>query len=136
MGFNLKTVSDGGFAPIPQDRYTFSIEKAELGESQTGNPLIKLQLKVKGGGFDGRYVFDSLVFVDNSLWKVKTYLDAVKSKLTESENVEMQEVADALLGKELSAWCEITAARSPGGPQSNKLSQWTPVTEVSGSGLF
>lgn len=63
-----------GLEPIPPDTYMATIVKAEAGVSNAGNEKVDLQWKIDGGDYDGRIVFDSLVFTENSLFRVKNTL--------------------------------------------------------------
>jgi len=119
MGFNLKGVdTGGGGSAIPAGRYNLRIEKSELTQATTGKDMIKLQMSVLDGNYKGRMCFDQLVLTESALWKVKTLLEAVGSKLINSENVEPEEVAAELTYKTLSAYLE-EGKTSTGNPTNN-----------------
>lgn len=49
--------------PLPADVYQVQIEKAEVKATNAGNGyMVKVQLRVKGGEFDNRVMFDSMLF--------------------------------------------------------------------------
>lgn len=65
------------FDPIPTGQYLATITNAEEGESQSGNAKIDIQWKVEEGEHEGRIVFDTLVWHEKALWRVKQTLLAV-----------------------------------------------------------
>lgn len=63
-----------GLEPIPAGNYLASIIKAESGQSKAGNQKIDIQWKIDGGQYDGRVIFESLVFTEKTLFRVKNTL--------------------------------------------------------------
>jgi len=130
MGFNLKDVQTkgGGFTPLPVGVYNLRIEKVDIKKSKSNNDMINLQLVVTDGQYAGRYVFDQLAFTESSLWKIKTMLEVVGSKLVDSDNVEVKEIATELLYKPVAAYVEIVSDGKGG--QTNQPKQYRAVTTV------
>ncbi len=106
MSFNLKSVqTKTTYALIPTGRYNVRVETAECTTSAQNNPVINLKLAIMDDkNLNGRFVFDAIALTDNSLWKVKTLLEKVNSKLGESEKVEPQEIATELTYKKFSVY--------------------------------
>jgi len=96
-----------GLEPIPVGAYTASITSAERKTSQAGNEMINLQWKVSGGKYDGRIVFDSMVFTEKTLWRVKAALIALGYSKTFSGEVD----PDQLVGKTATILVEIEVGR-------------------------
>jgi len=56
-------VPDGGdFDVLPAGLYVVEVEKTERAKSRAGDPMLKLQLNVVEGEFEGRKLFDQIVF--------------------------------------------------------------------------
>jgi hypothetical protein len=66
-----------GLDPIPNGWYDAEVVHAEEGTSQAGNEKIDLRWKVLAGEFEGRLIFDNLVFTESTLWRVKQTLIAL-----------------------------------------------------------
>lgn len=70
---------------IPAGKYDATIANAEATASKAGNPMIKLRWKIRSGDYEGRTVFDQLVFItptgdwnqDYPLRKIKEFLLAI-----------------------------------------------------------
>jgi hypothetical protein len=56
--------------PLPEGAYEFSVIDANDKTSQSGNPMIELQLAIKGPNGDELRIFDHLVFVKSMTWKI------------------------------------------------------------------
>lgn len=107
MGFNLKEVKGQSFDPIPEGRYTVVVDKAEITTTkESGNPMIKATLKIVEGDFKNRLAWDNFVLTEKSLWKLKTFLEAAGSKLSESGNATEQDIANAMEGVKVSVFLE------------------------------
>lgn len=63
-----------GIDPLPVGTYLATVVTATDGESQNGNPKIDLQWKIESGTYEGRIVFDTLTFTQNSMFRVKNTL--------------------------------------------------------------
>lgn len=76
--------------------YDFEVAKAEEAESKAGNPMIALTLNIEGEEGRRHVVFDYLVGSDASMFKVRSFAEAV-GLLAEYNNGEMP--AEALPGR-------------------------------------
>ena len=63
-----------GLEPIPAGEYLATIVHAEEKVSSAGNDMINLRWKVEEEEFEGRIVFDSMVFTTAALFRVKNTL--------------------------------------------------------------
>lgn len=107
MKVNLKDVKGSTFDPIPEGLYQAVVEKTELTAAKdSGNPMIKVTLKITDGDFKNRLVWDNFVLIENSLWKLKGFFAAAKSDLAESTSVSEQELATAMSGVRVSVYLE------------------------------
>lgn len=129
MGYNLKDAGGSSFSPLPTNRYTLKVEKAEVATSANGNEVIRLQFSVCDGDHKGRFCFDNLVFTDNSLWKVRTLLEKVGSDLIGKTDVSPAQVATALMGKQLSVYVEKGFNNK--GSEINTLKEYQSVSDDS-----
>ena len=62
------------FDTIPDGKYQVSVEKVELTESSTGNPMLKWTLRILAPTFVNRFLWRNSVFTANTLKYVKTDL--------------------------------------------------------------
>lgn len=123
----LGAVSDG-FTLIPGTKekpttVDLFIEKAEMKKASTGNTMIKLQLRVVGGGDDfdktwlGVKVWDQIVLTENSIWKAKN-LFRVTDTLSDDGETFIGDSEKDLQGHYLSAQVYIDKYD---GKDSNKI---------------
>jgi len=127
---NLKDVkTKGEFEPIPEGRYDLNVEKAELGQAETGNPMIKVTYKITDGTYKGRLVWDNFVLIPNSYWKLKTFLEASGSALADSENVTEQKIADAMVGMKVNGF--LSPRTSTSGKPTNDVKSYISIKAAS-----
>lgn len=69
---NLDQVPDGGGGVLEPGVYLGTIKEVEQRTSSSGNEMFSVRWEV-----EGRKVFDSLVFTEKALWKVRQYLKAL-----------------------------------------------------------
>ncbi len=60
-----------GFEPLPEGQYVCRVEEITTTTTKSGDELWKLRLEVVDGPFDGRYVFDNMVFSPAAMCRVK-----------------------------------------------------------------
>jgi hypothetical protein len=126
MGFNLKDVKGQSFDPIPEGRYTVVVDKAEITTTkESGNPMIKATLKIVEGDFKNRLAWDNFVLTEKSLWKLKTFLEAADSKLSESGDATEQDIANAMVGAKVSVYLENRVG--PEGQVSSNAKNYTAI---------
>lgn len=126
--FNMKEVKNGeGFEPIPEGLYNVVIDKVELTTTkEAGNPMIKATLKVQDAPYKNRLVWDNFVLTPTALWKLKSFLDAIGSKLAEAENVTESDILNAMKGAAVAAYLE--PRMSENGKASNNVKNYQAST--------
>ena len=104
------------FEPVPAGVYTLLLDnftEGEVGQGENeGQPMFKLTWEVQSEETDlqGRKVFDNLVIVKNSLWRLKAMLKAFGYDIDDSEDAEDIDFEfDELLGRELQARLSVSA---------------------------
>jgi hypothetical protein len=128
MPYNLRDVKGSTFDPLPEGRYIVTVDKAELTTTKdSGNPMIKVTLKILEGEFKNRLAWDNFVLVEKSLWKLKGFLEAINSKIAESTNVTEQDIANAMVGAKVSVYFEQRVGEN--GAVSSSAKNYTAVAE-------
>jgi len=69
--------ADNGYSPVPEGDYDFTVQNAKANVSKKGNDMIELELEVKVGRNQTITVYDHLVAVKSSLWKVHSFCEAI-----------------------------------------------------------
>ena len=64
----------GDFESVPDGKYQVAVEKVELTQSSTGNPMLKWTLRILAPRFANRFLWRNSVFTHNTLKYVKTDL--------------------------------------------------------------
>jgi hypothetical protein len=64
----------GDFETVPDGKYQVAVEKVELTQSSTGNPMLKWTLRILAPRFANRFLWRNSVFTANTLKYVKTDL--------------------------------------------------------------
>ncbi len=64
----------GDFESVSDGKYQVLVEKVELTQSSTGNPMLKWTLRILGPSFANRVLWYNRVFTHNTLKYVKTDL--------------------------------------------------------------
>jgi hypothetical protein len=68
------TEERGDFESVPDGKYQVAVEKVELTQSSTGNPMLKWTLRILAPRFANRFLWRNSVFTHNTLKYVKTDL--------------------------------------------------------------
>lgn len=71
---NEATEERGDFESVPDGKYQVAVEKVELAQSSTGNPMLKWTLRILAPRFINRFLWRNSVFTQNTLKYVKTDL--------------------------------------------------------------
>jgi hypothetical protein len=66
---NVDDVQD--FSPLPEGKYFCRLAEVEEASTQYGDEMWKLRFAVAAGKYQGRYIFDNMVFSDAALKRVK-----------------------------------------------------------------
>jgi hypothetical protein len=64
----------GDFENVPDGKYQVAVEKVELIQASTGNPMLKWTLRILAPRFVNRFLWRNSVFTHNTLKFVKTDL--------------------------------------------------------------
>lgn len=89
-------------SPPPAGHYHVEVAKAEATESKSsGNPMIKLQLRIVDTEYAGRMIFDNLVFTEKTFPFVKATLNALglTSRQMKVDLDNLQGFADKLVNR-------------------------------------
>lgn len=127
--------SDPGFAPVPADKYTIRVEKAEALKASTGADMIKLECNIIGGPYDGKKVWTNIVFtIDNPKAMRFTFrklaaLGVAKETLA-AQNPSYPQIAEWLVGSE--AIAEVTV-REWEGEKTNDVKGLKSTTSGAGA---
>ena len=74
-GFQKEATEErGDFEIVPDGKYQVAVEKVELTQSSTGNPMLKWTLRILAPRFANRFLWRNSVFTHNTLKYVKTDL--------------------------------------------------------------
>lgn len=115
----LKDLKNGKFSEIPENRYDLEVVEATAGKSKAGNDMVNIQFKITTPGeFVGRRIWDTLVFADNSRWKIRDFLISANSPLMDNDKVTTEMVAKEIIGYQVSAYLE-PGTDNNGNPRSN-----------------
>lgn len=76
LGYQLEDQS-ATFEPMPAGSYFTKIIKAEVKKSSKGNDMISVQHEIISGEFAGRKVFDNIMLMVESAFKMKQYAEVV-----------------------------------------------------------
>ena len=72
MKVNFTNVDDvQDFTPLPDDIYLFKLVLIEEATTQTGYDMWKLRFEVVSGPYEGRFIFDNMVFSEKAMRRVK-----------------------------------------------------------------
>lgn len=91
------------FRPVPPGSYLCRVERVEETETQNGDEMWRLGLKVVEGEHAGRWVFDNLVFSPMALKRVKSFCKAVGIDV----NGEVSLESDMIRGKQCRVMVDI-----------------------------
>jgi hypothetical protein len=90
---NVDDASD--YTVLPEGDYTCMVTEVFDEVSQAGNDMWKLHMRVDKGEYEGRMIFDNLVFTEKALPRVKIFAKACMLDVT--KEIDMQPAA--VLGK-------------------------------------
>mgnify|MGYP005831656277 CR=1 FL=1 len=75
----------GGFTPIDEGEYDFTVTSATEATSKAGNEMIELQMAFDIGRSDPLKIYDRLVNTPKALWKVKDFCEVTGLKFDTGE---------------------------------------------------
>jgi hypothetical protein len=130
------------FKPIPPSRQHVMItdhDVSETGEQSQnpGAPKLVLELTVQDGDYSGRRVWDTFVFGEKTLWKIKGLMAALGEDIERDGGWTVGEIFDAApdwVGRELVVRLAIQAARKDKDTQQeynarNQVKNYYPVSD-------
>ena len=86
---------------------SFTVNKIKLTESKSGNPMLKVNLKLADEAFNVAYCFDYFVLTHKAKWKLRTLFDALNINVSTTELLKSGQFDDIdLLNKE--GQCDCT----------------------------
>jgi hypothetical protein len=108
VNYNLKELKNmtTAFEEIPEARYILTIVEATPGKSDAGNDKIGLKFKIKDGEFKNRVVWDTLTFSQNTMWRVRKFIEVANPDLFKNESAPLAVIAEELVGCEVDAFLE------------------------------
>lgn len=81
--------------PVPVGVYTVRLIECDETTSSNDNPMIACTLEIVGGEFDGRYLWDNVVLIDSTEWKLAQFIRALQLK--DSGSLDTTKVIGTLL---------------------------------------
>lgn len=116
---NMGNVSS---APLPEGNYLFRIADANVGPNSKGNQQLNIKLVViQPEEFTDRVVWDNFVLVDQSLWALQKFLNAVTQKDWEEDDMDLDE--NELIGLFVRGTAVISTWE---GKERNKIREYFP----------
>lgn len=132
MGLNLKKVGETAstFEALPEDRYNVAVTEAEITTSKNNKTMLQVTFTVLDDPYKNRKLWKNFV-VDESPGNEKalvffySFLGALKSKLIDNEDVDIQSIPKAIIGKK----CNVYAvpAKTNTGKDTNNVSSFKPI---------
>ena len=104
--------------------YTVEVIHAEETVSQKGHDMIELKLRVEPSG---AILFDHLVFMPNSFWKIDAFRVATGEQITPDEDVEV--IADDMIGRTGRVRLMVEEYK---GRKRNKVAAWLTQATTKG----
>jgi len=135
---NLADV-DSGFEPIPAGSYPCKVTDIELTKTsaQAKNPdvpMIKFELTVQGGDYDGRKVFTNAVLLPQTMFNLKGIMEA-SERFTEEElnasQLNVQDIMEKLEGADVGAKVIIKPYQ---GEDVNNVKRVIPLSKLGETG--
>jgi len=122
-----------GLEPLPVGRYPATVISAVEGLSKAGNPKIDLQWKIASGKYEGRIVFDSLVFTPQTLFRVKGSLVGLGFPKNFKGNVGPQDLVgkNAELVLDIEASTQLDESTGEPYPPRNRVKKIKSLTSPS-----
>ena len=80
MAFIPYNLDEGGrtFEPLPEGEYDVTVQSAELGNSNAGNPKVAIRMVVTGGDFDGKVHVQSFSLMEHARWGLRNFCKAAE----------------------------------------------------------
>lgn len=88
------------YAPLPDGEYRCHVDSVDERTTQRGDPMWRLRFRVVDGDFEGRWVWDNLVFSERGRSRVKLFCKSIG--IDTSQAVDL--LPEMLIGKT----CKVT----------------------------
>jgi len=125
MGYKFSEAkkNQNKFTPLPESRYNVKAIKAEKRISGPGNDMASVTFVVGDqGDYNGRKLFDNLVFTDNALWKILSLFEAAGASDLLTDDREIDDIIQDIPGLTANVFVEVDEDR-------NKLSLYKAIPE-------
>lgn len=115
------------FEVLPNGRYSFKVMKIEEKFSKTGNPMLKLTLKLNYDSKPTGISWDYLVDSEDVSWKRKHFLESLGlGDLWDKHEIT---ITDCDLIMKANGICEIIQETMPNGAPTNKIKDYIKALE-------
>ncbi len=75
---NTRDYKEKGNYPLPPEgRYTLAVADFERKVAKSGNPMLTVELVIRGGDFDGSKIWDNCVLIQSSFWRLASLCHAL-----------------------------------------------------------
>ena len=133
MGINFNNVETGGTkTAMPEGWYTVQVANAELRDSKNGpNTMINTEFNIiEPSRYAKRKVWNNFNLGHNSLWVLKSFLEAAGSNIINQGNVDETTLVQAMPGLGCDVFLEPDS--TPTGDPRNKITNYrvTPQAEM------
>ncbi len=133
MGVNFKKVGENAgntdFQPLPEDRYNVKITAAVVGATKNNNEMITVTFDVVEGKYTNRKLWSNFTLTEKAFVYLFSLLKAIGSDLIDSEDVETDDIAKALVGGQCSVMASIESNTQTGKPR-NTVSSFKSLEEA------
>ncbi len=121
------------FEPLPEDRYTLRVEKAEKSPTKAGGEKITTTFIVESGEltkakFKGRKIWHNFNIGGKSNIYLYNFLKAINSPLIDNDNISIETIMIEMQGKVVTALAE--PGKTPTGKDTSNLSKFVGVTDA------
>lgn len=116
------------FEPLPEDRYTLRVEKAEKSPTKAGGEKISTTFVVESGEltklkFKGRKIWHNFNIGGKSNIYLYNFLKAINSPLIDNDNITIETIIIEMQGKVVTALAE--PGKTLAGKDTSNLSRFT-----------
>lgn len=103
------------FEQVPKGEYNATIYDVEFTESSNENPMLKLQLAITDPEFEGRYLFDNIVFTPKTVAMSKAKLARLGMNVDKKGFLsELEDDCEQLRGKDVKVRVSYKANKETG----------------------
>lgn len=133
MGINFKQVGNDtqttDFAPLPEDRYTVKISDAVVGKTKNDHDMITVTFDITEGKYVNRKLWSNFTLTDKAYIYMYALLKSIGSNLIENEDVEPDDIKNALIGGKCTVYATIENSGVTNKPR-NTVGNFKPLGEA------